>query len=59
MIEGTKTHLNLMVSKKNNLKKGAGGDSFGSHGTRYWQIFCHRNANMVSAKEAVRFDSKK
>jgi Fe-S-cluster formation regulator IscX/YfhJ len=34
-------------------------NSFGSLGTRYWQNFCRRNADVVSAKKSVRFDSKR
>jgi hypothetical protein len=41
------------------LKNSERDDSFGSPGTRYWQNFCRRNAAIISAKKAVRFDSKR
>jgi hypothetical protein len=45
--------------KKANLRNGPDEDSFGSLGTRYWQNFCRRNRNLISAKKAIRFDSKR
>jgi hypothetical protein len=45
--------------KKKYLKNSEIDDSFGSLGTRYWQNFCRRNAAVISAKKAVRFDSKR
>jgi hypothetical protein len=59
MIEGTTTQLDLMARQKENLKNGPDDDSFGSLGTRYWQKNCRRNRNLISAKKAVRFDSKR
>jgi hypothetical protein len=47
MIEGTTKQLN-----------GPTYDSFGSLGNHYWKNYCHRNADLISAKKAVRFDSK-
>jgi hypothetical protein len=58
LIEGTTTQLDLMAWKKANSKNGPDDDSFRSLGTRYWQNFCRRNRNLISAKKAVRFDSK-
>jgi hypothetical protein len=34
-------------------------EEFGSLGTRYWQNFCRHNRNLISAKKAVIFDSKR
>jgi Fe-S-cluster formation regulator IscX/YfhJ len=45
--------------KKANLKNSPDDDSFGSLGMRYWQNFCRHNRNLISAKKAVRFDSKR
>jgi hypothetical protein len=59
LIEGTTTQLDLMAWKKANLKNGPDDDSFGSLGVRYWKNFCRRNADLISAKKAVRFDSKR
>jgi hypothetical protein len=58
LIEGTTTQLDLMAWKKANLKNGPDDDSYGSLGTRYWQNFCRRNADLIRAKKAIRFDSK-
>jgi hypothetical protein len=58
LIEGTPTQLDIMAWKKANLKNGPDDDSFGSIGTRHWQKNCRRNINLISAKKAVRFDSK-
>jgi hypothetical protein len=44
---------------KSNLKKGPNDDSFGTLGPRYWQSFCRRNADVITSKKAVRFDSKR
>jgi hypothetical protein len=62
LIEGTTIRLDLMAWKKANLKNGPDDDSFGSIvfiGTWYWQNFCRRYRNLISAKKAVRFDSKR
>jgi hypothetical protein len=59
MTEGTETQVGLMNWKKKHLKNSEIDDSFGSLGTRYWQNFCLRNAAVISAKKAVRFDSKR
>jgi hypothetical protein len=59
LIGGTITQLDLMTWKKANLKNGPDNDSFGSLGTGYWQNFCRRNRNLISAKKAVRVDSKR
>jgi hypothetical protein len=58
-IEGTETQVGLVNWKKKHLKNSEIDDSFGSLGTRYWQNFCRRNATVISAKEAVIFDSKR
>jgi hypothetical protein len=47
------------VLEKGNLKNSERDDSFGSLGTRCSQNFCRRNAAIISAKKAVRFDSKR
>jgi hypothetical protein len=59
LIEGTTTHLDIIDWKKANLKNGPDDDSFGSLGSRYWQNFCRRNADLISAKKVVKFDSKR
>jgi hypothetical protein len=59
LIEGTTTQLDIMSWKKANLKNGPDDDSFASLGTQYWQNFCRRNRNLISAKKAVIFDSKR
>jgi hypothetical protein len=33
--------------------------TFDSLGARYWQNFCRRNENAITAKKALRFDSKR
>jgi Fe-S-cluster formation regulator IscX/YfhJ len=48
--------MNWKKSHSNNIEIY---DSFGSLGTRYWQNFCRHNAAVISAKKAVRFDSKR
>jgi hypothetical protein len=58
MIEGTKTQLNLMAWKRTHLKNGPTYYSSGSLGPHNWQSFCHQNTDTISAKKAVRLDSK-
>jgi hypothetical protein len=52
LIEGTPPHIYLMAWKKAHLKNGPEDESFGIH-------FFHRNADLISAKKAARFDSKR
>jgi hypothetical protein len=59
LIEGTLTPLDIMAWKKAHLKNVPDDDLFGRLGTRYWQFFCGRNANLISANKAARFDSKR
>jgi hypothetical protein len=59
LLEGTATQLELMTRKKANLKNGNDDDSLISLCTRYWQNFCRRSRNLISARKAVRFDSKR
>jgi hypothetical protein len=58
MIEGTEAQVALMEWKNSNLKNGTNDDSFGRLGPRYWQSFCQQNADVITSKKAVIFDSK-
>jgi hypothetical protein len=58
MIEGTEAQVRLNW-KKNNLKNGPNDDAFGTLGQRYSQNVCRRNADVITSKKAVRFDSKR
>jgi hypothetical protein len=59
MIEGMESQVAFMELKKNHLKNGPQDDTFGTLGQRYWQNFCRRNADVITSKNAVRFDSKR
>jgi hypothetical protein len=48
-----------MEWKKTHLKNGPQDDTFGTLGQRYWQNFCRTNADIITLKKAVRFDSKR
>jgi hypothetical protein len=48
-----------MAWKKTNLKNGPTDNSFGSIGTRNWKNCCRHNDDIISAKKAVRFESKR
>jgi hypothetical protein len=58
-IEGTESQVAFMEWKKNHLKNGPQDDTFGKLGQRYWQKNCRRNANVITSKKAVRFNSKR
>jgi hypothetical protein len=59
MIEGTEAQVRLMDWKKNNLKNGPNNNTFGTFAHRYWQNFCRRNADVVTSKKVIGFDSKR
>jgi hypothetical protein len=59
LLEGTVHQLCLIEWKKKHLKIGEIDVTFGFHGARYWQFFCRWNHGIISAKKAVRFDSKR
>jgi hypothetical protein len=59
VIEGTTTQLDMMARKQTNLKKGPTDYSLGSLGLRYWHYYCRRNADIISAKKAVRVGIKR
>jgi hypothetical protein len=59
MIEGTESQAALMEWNKNHLKNGPQYDTFRTLCQRYWQFFCRRNADVITSKKAVRFDSKR
>jgi hypothetical protein len=58
-IEGTPTQFDLMECKKKHLERGERDATFGSLDARYWQNFCQRNKDVITAKKAVHFDSKR
>jgi hypothetical protein len=59
LIEGTEHQLCLIEWKKKHLKMGEIDVTFGFLGACYWQNVCRRNHDIISAKKAVRFDSKR
>jgi hypothetical protein len=59
LIEGTQAQVDLMEWEKKHLKMGETDALFGSLGEKYWQNFCQRNEDVITARKAVRFDSKR
>jgi hypothetical protein len=59
MIEGTQAQLVLMEWKKNDLKNMPNDDTFGTLGHRYRQNCCRRNADVITLKKYVQFNSKR
>jgi hypothetical protein len=58
LTEGTHAQVDLMEWKEKHLKMGETDASFGSLDEKYWQNFCRRNEDVITAL-AVRFDSKR
>jgi hypothetical protein len=59
LIDETHAQVDLVEWKKKHLKMGEIDATFGDIGTQYWQNFCRRNEDVITAKKAVHFASKR
>jgi hypothetical protein len=59
LFDGTQVQFDVMDWKRKNFKMGERDATFVNLGMQYWQNLCRRNEDIITAKKAVRFDSKR